>query len=275
MHSRAATLGISIVLFEPDLAEVEHTCSSLLAAIVQAQSAGRLGRSELWLIDNGGGARAIASAAARFAGAGLRVHEVRGQGNIGYGRGHNLALCHSDTDFFLVLNPDVQLAPNALEEALRFMTVETRVLLLSPRVTNARGEQIFLCKRYPSVFDFLLRGFAPNWAKRLFDRRLARYEMREETRDRVVLGIEIVSGCFMFLRRAAIEATGGFDPAYFLYFEDFDLSWRLAQTGNIAYVPSVSIVHAGGHAARKGWHHLRLFAAAGRIFFGKHGWKLW
>jgi GT2 family glycosyltransferase len=99
--------------------------------------------------------------------------------------------------------------------------------------------------------------------------------MRAETAETVRQTVGIASGCFMFLRRAAIDASGGFDPAYFLYFEDFDLSWRLAQTGSVAYVPSVRIVHFGGHAARKGWHHVRLFVRAGRIFFAKHGWKFW
>ncbi|CAG0976278.1 N-acetylglucosaminyl-diphospho-decaprenol L-rhamnosyltransferase [Burkholderiales bacterium] len=271
----ANTLGISIVLYQPELAAFERTCRNLVAAIGQARAAGELAATTLWLIDNGGGETAIARAQAILGEVDLTPQVLRGQGNLGYGRGHNLALRQSQTDFFLVLNPDVELAPDALVAALRFMTTAPRVLLLAPRVTDAGGSQVFLCKRYPSVLDFLLRGFAPRWLKALFDARLARYEMRDETLDRVVPDIEIVSGCFMFLRHAAIEASGGFDPAFFLYFEDFDLSWRLAQTGSIAYVPEVRIVHTGGHAARKGWHHVRLFVSAGRIFFAKHGWKFW
>jgi len=272
-----ATLSASIVLYAPDEADLALTCQSLARAIAQARDRGRLDAAEVWLIDNGpeddGGAPLRASA--HFAHAAVPVRIRSGQGNVGYGRGHNLALHATRTDYHLVLNPDVELAASAIDEALAFMEAEPRVLMLSPQVRNRAGERLCLCKRYPSVFDFMLRGFAPAWLKRVFARRLARYEMREETGDAVVMPVPIVSGCFMFLRRAAIEASGGFDPAYFLYFEDFDLSWRLSQTGVIAYVPRVAIVHFGGHAARKGWHHLRLFLAAGRIFFGKHGWKLW
>ncbi len=272
-----ASLSVSIVLYAPDEADLAQTCLSLKRAIVRAQSNGRLEAAEVWLIDNGPEPNrgAAERAQAHFAEAAIEVHILQGQGNVGYGRGHNLALHATSTDYHLVLNPDVELAPDALDAALLFMASEPRVLMLTPQAHNRNGDRLYLCKRYPSVFDFLLRGFAPRWLKRIFDHRLARYEMREETGEDVLMPIPIASGCFMFLRRSAIEASGGFDPAYFLYFEDFDLSWRLAQTGTIAYAPRVAIVHFGGHAARKGWHHLRLFLAAGRIFFGKHGWKFW
>ncbi len=276
MSTEPASLSVSIVVFAPDRAALEQTTASLAAAIALARGSGRLDEAEVWLIDNGpASAAAVVGDAAKV----LRDQDIdvkiqTGHGNIGYGRGHNLALLVTQTDFHLVLNPDVLLAPDALDAALAFMQVEPRVLLLTPAARDRNGERLYLCKHYPSVFDFLLRGFAPNWLKRIFDRRLTRYEMRAETGDRVVAPIDIASGCFMFLRRSAIAASGGFDPAYFLYFEDFDLSWRLAQTGLVAYVPRVSIVHFGGHAARKGWEHVRMFAQSGCVFFGKHGWKL-
>ena len=70
-----------------------------------------------------------------------------------------------------------------------------------------------------------------------------------------------MSGSFMLLRRKVIESTGGFDPAYFLYFEDFDWSVRLNRITRSAYVPTVRVVHHGGGAARKGWRHIVAFHA--------------
>jgi GT2 family glycosyltransferase len=85
--------------------------------------------------------------------------------------------------------------------------------------------------------------------------------------------VPMMSGCFMLVRRNAVDATGGFDPGYFLYFEDFDWSVRLNRVTQSAYVPSVRIVHHGGGASRKGWRHVVEFAKSAVRFFNKHGWK--
>jgi GT2 family glycosyltransferase len=77
----------------------------------------------------------------------------------------------------------------------------------------------------------------------------------------------------MFVRRKAIDATGGFDPRFFLYFEDFDWSVRLNRVVRTAYVPSVQVIHHGGGAARKGLRHIGYFLRSGARFFNKHGWK--
>jgi hypothetical protein len=87
------------------------------------------------------------------------------------------------------------------------------------------------------------------------------------------LDVPIISGAFMLARRGAIDRTGGFDPRFFLYFEDFDWSVRLRAVARNAFVPSVTIVHHGGGAARKGWRHIRAFVASGARFYAKHGWK--
>ena len=68
-----------------------------------------------------------------------------------------------------------------------------------------------------------------------------------------MVGIPALSGAFMLVRRAAIDRTGGFDPEFFLYFEDFDWTVRLNRITVTAYVPSVQVIHHGGYAARKGW----------------------
>ena len=68
-----------------------------------------------------------------------------------------------------------------------------------------------------------------------------------------------MSGACLLVRRKAIDETGGFDPAFFLYFEDFDWTMRLNKITRTAYVPSVEVVHHGGGAARKGMRHIGWF----------------
>ena len=125
----------------------------------------------------------------------------------------------------------------------------------------------------PAVFDLFLRGFAPRWLRQRFAARLGRYEMRDVIGDQVVWDPPLVSGACMLFRTAVLREAGGFDPRFFLYFEDYDLSLRVARKTRIAYVPAVKVVHHGGHAARKGLRHIGLFVRGAATFFRLHGWK--
>lgn len=272
----AASLSVSIVTFAPDLARVRETVRTLSAALACARAAGTLSDSELMLVDNGPGPQHRSSLEALLSDellATVRWSVFSGHGNVGYGKGHNLALRASQAEFHLVLNPDVGIEPEAIDEALRYMAANPEVGILAPQARDPSGELLHLCKRYPSVLDLLLRGFAPAAIKRRFRVRLERYEMRELPADRPLKGISILSGSFMFCRRPLIAEIGGFSENFFLYFEDFDLSLRAAARGKLAWVPSVRITHYGGNAARKGWRHVGLFARSAITFFNRHGWK--
>lgn len=266
-----ARLSISVVTYAPDLAVLHETLLSLSRAIDAAREAGSLAEARIELIDNGPGSEwllPLEEAATRF---GAKL--VSGHGNVGYGRGHNLSLLASDAAFHLVLNPDVIVDRCAIDEALRFMAAHPQVVMLAPQVRGRDGGMQHLCKRYPSVLDLVLRGFAPEWLKRLFDARLARYEMRDLPLDQPTSGVSLLSGSFMFCRREPVAAIGGFSDAFFVYFEDFDLSLRAATVGVLAFVPQVKAVHFGGNAARKGLRHVVLFARGAMAFFNRHGWR--
>ena len=275
-----SSLQISIVTYRPDLPLLERTLDTLGIAIDAAQDARVLKTVHLALIDNsadrGIAERVIEVGRARFADSTVHVTYLHGHANIGYGAAHNLVLHGTGADYHLVLNPDAELAADALVNAVRWLDAHSDVGALAPAVTDAEGRRQYLCKRYPAIFDLMLRGFAPGVVRRIFARRLAHYEMRDVVDadpPRDAIGIPIMSGAFVLARRDAIDRTGGFDPRFFLYFEDFDWSVRLAEVTRNAFVPSVNIVHHGGGVANKGWRHVRWFMASGMRFYAKHGWK--
>jgi GT2 family glycosyltransferase len=275
-----SSLQISIVTHRPDTRLLERTLRKLALAIGAAREDGALRTVHLALIDNSGdravAERIIALGKARFADSGVHVIYLHGHANIGYGAAHNLVLHGTGADYHLVLNPDVELAADALANAVRWLDEHPEVGALAPSVHGPDGARQYLCKRYPAVFDLFLRGFAPVFVKRMFRRRLARYELRDKIGvdpPREVLGVPALSGAFMLVRRDAIDRTGGFDPRFFLYFEDFDWSVRLNKITRTAYVPSVQVVHHGGNAAAKGFAHVRWFVRSGRRFYRKHGWR--
>lgn len=278
-----AGLTVAIVTYHPDPVWLDRTFRSLAIAIAAALEAGTLDVVDIVVIDNASVDAATPQLATlRKACNGIahvRTHALTGHGNVGYGRANNLAFAHyGNQEFFLVLNPDVDIDRDAIRLGVEHMKRHANCALVSPAATGPGGQPLYLVKRAPSVAGLLLRGFAPAFVQAWFSRYLAAYEYRapgDPAFDQDLQHPGTASGCFMLMRSGVFRAVDGFDPSFFLYFEDFDLSLRLKKVGELARVGACKIVHAGGFAARKGAQHRRLFVRSALRYFGKHGWRLW
>jgi GT2 family glycosyltransferase len=272
----SSSLSISIVVYFPDPAWLTTTIETLVAALRHAHAAGAMRRAKICIVDNQTVAETspfgaqLETACREFGW--IETDSIAGQGNVGYGRANNLAITRcTNFDFHLVLNPDVKLAEDAITNALRYLQHNAVCAMVSPVANAPDGQALFLVKRFPDWFTLLLRGFAPAMVRQNFRARLDKYERKETPFDAALIDAEIVSGCFMLVRASALAKANGFDPAFFLYFEDFDLSYRISRFSTIARVPSVRIVHAGGSAAAKGWQHVWMFVRSALRFHQKHG----
>ncbi len=279
-------ITVSIVVFRSDQDWFRQTVDALVVSIKQAIDHRQLRSACLVVIDNdpqtdacrGGGYSDIVGQA--LAGTGLAdivTHQiVNSAKNLGYGAANNLAFRHIAGDVgecVLVLNPDVALAPEAIAGALLHLARHPACGMVTPVATFPDGTPQYLVKAAPSVLTLALRGFAPAWLKSLFAPRLAVYDRMETAFDAPLHHCEIVSGCAMFIRGSVWKTLGGFDERFFLYFEDFDLSKRIAGVAGIDRVATCKIIHAGGNAAGKGGGHVWLFVRSAARFFNKHGWR--
>ena len=271
-HS-AAVLAISVVLYHSPLAHVR----TLIASIDVALRRARLANVPLVLVDHSGvenyqrDCRALCDSFAHCET--LQLAFVAAPANKGYGAGQNRALCEVERPYHLVLNPDVELAEDAI--ALALATLESRkdIALLAPRGFSEAGTPEYLAKGYPSVAVLALRGFAPNWLRHRFPRSLARYELRQDPSLDALREITLASGCCMWIRREWLDRVGGFDERFFLYFEDYDLSLKLAKWGGVLEHRDIHIVHHGGGASRKGMRHVMWFVVSATRFFNRWGWR--
>jgi GT2 family glycosyltransferase len=273
LNSAVECLSVSVVVYRSDPVQLTQTLDSLAMACEALRAARPAVAGHIYIVDNGG-LPDVAASLGELRALRLEPTVITGHGNVGYGRGHNLAIERAASRYHLVLNPDIDLDRDSLVKALDFLDACPDVGLLTPRMGDDQGRIQFLCRRYPTLLDLFVRGFLPARGRRFFSRRLAHYEMRDVINERdLVWDPLIVSGCFMLFRTSVLKELAGFDPRYFLYFEDYDLSLRTHDIARVAYVPSVRVLHHGGGASRKGATHVKLFAGSAFKFFQRFGWK--
>ena len=242
--ARASTdepLRVVAVTYSPG-ATLEPFVTSLAGATVL--------RTEVVLADNGSTDGAPERAAARHE----NVRLLRTGGNIGYGAAANAGLAGLTSGYALVANPDVRFEQGAVDELLAVARRWPRAATLGPAIRTPDGEL------YPSARDLprlstgaghALLGWlwpANPWT--------ARYRREREAPTERPAGW--LSGSCLLIDLAAFWSVGGFDPGYFMYFEDVDLAERLSRRGWLhVYVPSAVVVHEGGHATRREPHRMQ------------------
>ena len=192
-------------------------------------------------------------------------------GNIGYGRGNNLVIERIQSDYHLVVNPDLFVAPDALRVALQFLEDRPEVGLLTPAVFGENGERHYLCKRHPTLLIMFLRSFSPKWLQSWFKQTLADFEMRDCDYDKPIIDVEYPTGCCMFFRTGVLQRIKGFDPDYFLHYEDADIGRRARQLTQVIYVPTVKVVHQWARDSHRSWASRLVTIRSGFLYWRKWG----
>lgn len=164
------------------------------------------------------------------------------QGNVGFGRANNAVLPHLQSRYHLIMNPDVTFDPDLLFRMTQYMEEHRNIAVLTPRVLNEDGTEQFLPKKRISV-HYLLGGLLENRG-RVFRRWREEYTLADmDIRNPVP--VEFATGCFLLIRTSVFRELGGFDPRFFLYQEDSDLSRRIIEKhlGSIVYHPDMCVTH--------------------------------
>ncbi len=206
--------------------------------------------TEVILADNGSTDGSPERIAARHD----NVSILRTGGNVGYGAAANAGLAGRTTGYAVVANPDLRFEPGALDELLAAARRWPRAATLGPAIRTPDGDL------YPSARDFPRLGTGAGhalvgWAWPGNPWSASYRREREEPRERAA---DWLSGSCLLVDLDAFWSVGGFDPGYFMYFEDVDLAERLGERGWLhVYVPTSVVVHEGGHATRREPHRMQ------------------
>jgi GT2 family glycosyltransferase len=196
--------------------------------------------------------------------------------NFGYGKAHNWCLSRCEPSrYYLILNPDVIMPRGVLEELIEYMDAHPDVGMISPRVLNQDQTLQYLNKRHPTLLDLFLRRFYSGAGVNYFQKRLDHYEMKDQGYDHLC-EVPFMTGAFMFCRTAVLKKVDGFDPRFFMYFEDADLSRKIQAVGyKTLYYPFVHITHLWQRASQKRIKMTMVFILSGLKYFQKWGWRLY
>ena len=178
----------------------------------------------------------------------LGAKVVENPRNLGYSEGVNRGAAETAAPWLLVANPDTLLAPGSLARLIETASADPRIACIGPRLRNLDGSDYPTGRRFPSLLVGGLHALlAPVWPGNPATRR---YHLASIDRT-VPAKVDWVSGACMLLRRSAFDEVGGFDSAYFMYFEDMDLCLLLARAGwKVVLEPRAIVDHVGGGSTR-------------------------
>jgi GT2 family glycosyltransferase len=205
------------------------------------------------------------------------VKVIYGEENTGYAGGNNLGMRHVTADWVMITNPDVVFMPGSLQPMLEVLYAGPKVGAVGPRGWLDPAFHFLL----PPVERLTLRGHLYETTGRIFKSIGRRYSM---ARARYALGFwsgkglwdaEVISGfCFMMPTALARE-LGPYDPRFPFYYEDNDLSFRLARRGyRQLIVKDTRVIHFYNKSAGPVFDEvIEKYYRSKSYFFQKHyGW---
>ena len=174
------------------------------------------------------------------------VRLIENDKNVGFARANNQGISEATGRYVLLLNSDTEVRPGALDALIAFMDIHPRAGACGARLLNGDGSVQSACHPMltPGREFWRLLFLEKLWPR-------ATYPMHKW--DTVApRRVEVIKGACLLLRQEALTQVGPLDDRYFMYTEEVDVCYRLAQAGwELWYVPAAQVVHYGEASSRQ------------------------
>jgi GT2 family glycosyltransferase len=230
------------------VAVVSWNTRDLLANCLESLRAGHeRGLADVWVIDNGSSDGSPALVRERFGWASL----IESERNLGFGPAVNEVARRATAPWIAPANADIELAHDALDELLAAGERDPKAGIVAPRLVLPDGTTQHSVHCFPSLGSTVLGNLVvERWSPRIADRLCLMGHWDSERARRV----DWAHGAFLLVRREAFDASGGFEEERWMYGEDVDLSWRLAERGwATRYEPAARVRHSVSASTEQAW----------------------
>jgi GT2 family glycosyltransferase len=173
------------------------------------------------------------------------VKIIQNPTNEGFCRGYNLALAKITSDYFILLNSDVEVTPNWIPPVIHWMETNPAIAICQPKIKAFANKDYF--EYAGAAGGFLDKHGYPFCRGRVFDTLEKDVQQFEEKTQ-----ITWASGACFFIKSHVWNELGGFDEDFFAHMEEIDLCWRAKNMAyQVYFVPESSVNHVGGGTLQK------------------------
>ena len=217
---------------------------------------------EVWVVDNHSKDESAAMVQSKFP----QVELIASEENLGFAGGNNRAIPYCQGDYVLLLNPDTEVKPNALNELVSFMDAHPEAGAGGSRLLNADSTLQPSCHPMPTLPREFWRMFYLDKLIPYGSYDMSKWDL-EQPRE-----VDVLMGASLLLRKTVLDTIGLLDESYFMYSEEVDLCFRLQKAGWLLYwVPQSQVVHYWGQSAKQVLAEMFLQLYRGKLrFFRKH-----
>ncbi len=175
-----------------------------------------------------------------------QIRIIENPGNEGFAKGYNLALQQIESDYYVLLNSDVEVTPGWIEPIISLMEKNPSIAACQPKLLSYDNKKEF---EYAGASGGWIDKFGyPFTRGRVFDECEQDHGQYDDA-----IPCFWATGAAMFVRSKVYHELGGLDEYFFAHQEEIDLCWRMQLHGYKIFVEPKSIVyHVGGGTLPKG-----------------------
>jgi GT2 family glycosyltransferase len=197
---------------------------------------------------------------------------IQSGANIGFGRANNLGIQKAKGDYIFLLNSDTILLNNAIAILCDYLDKNSAIGVCGANLYNSNQHPTHsFCQLMPGLIrdtDVLLGGIISKI-------RYGKNSVFNHSDQNLILN-GYVTGADMMIRKKVLDEVGLFDPDFFMYYEETELTWRIKKRGyKLASVPKAKIIHLEGASETIKENTMRRMIKSKFIYFEKTGKKKW
>ena len=168
------------------------------------------------------------------------IRIIKNKGNYGYAKGYNEALKQINSEYFILLNSDIEVTENWISPVIDLMEKDKKISACQPKILDYNHRNKF---EYAGACGGFIDKFGyPFCRGRIFNHLEEDIGQYNDSKE-----VFWATGACLFVRTTHFFEIGGLDEDFFAHQEEIDLCWRLKNKGYKIFVEPKSLVyHVGG-----------------------------